>query len=48
MCQRYGSPQNYVAKVTAVTRLAQSNGFLIASDADRTIADAKRLNFACH
>ncbi|MDF0546430.1 alpha/beta hydrolase domain-containing protein [Sphingobium sp. H39-3-25] len=47
MCSRYGSPQNYVARVVAVTRKAQRDGFLLKGDADRTIQQAKRLTFAC-
>jgi hypothetical protein len=47
MCRRYGSPQGYVTKVTEVTRKAQRDGFVLKSDADRTIADAAGLKFSC-
>jgi hypothetical protein len=47
LCRRYGSPQNYVAKVTEVTRKAESDGFLLKADGDRTIQDARRVSFAC-
>ena len=48
LCRRYGSPQNYVAKVTEVTRKAESDGFLVKADGDRTIQEARGVSFACH
>jgi hypothetical protein len=47
MCRRYSSPQNYVARVTEVARKAQSDGFLLEVDANRTIQQAKKLAFTC-
>ncbi|MDF0546250.1 alpha/beta hydrolase domain-containing protein [Sphingobium sp. H39-3-25] len=43
--QLYGTPANYVARVTAVTRKAEQDGFLLKSDADRTIKDAEAIKF---
>jgi len=43
--RRYGSPQNYVARVTEVARKAESEGFLLKSDADRTIREAREVSF---
>jgi hypothetical protein len=48
LCHRYGSPQNYVARVTEVTRKARSEGFLLKPDADRTIREARSVSFVCH
>jgi hypothetical protein len=48
LCHRYGSPLNYVARVTDATRKAQSEGFLLKADADRTIREARSVSFACH
>jgi hypothetical protein len=48
LCRRYGSHENYVARVTEVTRKAESEGFLLKVDADRTIQEARSGSFACH
>lgn len=47
MCRRYGSTQNYLAKVTEVSRRLQSQGFLLKVDADRTIREAGNVAFTC-
>ncbi|MDF0546429.1 alpha/beta hydrolase domain-containing protein [Sphingobium sp. H39-3-25] len=47
MCRRYGSPRQYVHKVTQVSRKAQSDGFLLKADADLTIAQSRRQTFTC-
>ncbi len=47
MCDRYGSHAGYVEKVVAVTRKAQKDGFLLQSDAQKTIAEARNTAFTC-
>ena len=47
MCARYGSHDNYVAKVVEVTRKAESDGYLLTADANRTIEEAKAIGFTC-
>ena len=47
MCQRYGSHANYVDRVIAITRKAQKDGFLLQSDAEKTIAEARNTAFTC-
>jgi Alpha/beta hydrolase domain len=47
MCARYGSKENYVAKVVEVTRKAESDGYVLNSDANRTIEEAKAIAFTC-
>ena len=47
LCRRYGSTRNYLARVTEVTRKAQSDGFLLKRDADRTIEEARGVSFSC-
>jgi hypothetical protein len=41
----YGTPQKYLERVTAVTQKAQRDGFLLESDAARTIREAKDVKF---
>jgi hypothetical protein len=43
--QLYGTPENYVARVTAITQKAVSDGFLLQSDAARTISEAREVKF---
>lgn len=47
MCARYGSHAGYVDKVIAVTRKAQKDGFLLQSDAEKTISEARNTTFKC-
>lgn len=47
MCSRYGSKENYVAKVVEVTRRAESDRYVLTADANRTIAEAKSVGFTC-
>jgi len=47
MCARYGSAANYVARVTDVSRKAESDGYLLNADANRTIDEAKSLTLTC-
>ena len=47
LCSRYGSSQNYVAKVIEVTRQAERDGFVLAADANRTIQQARAQTFSC-
>lgn len=47
MCARYGTKENYVSRVIEVTRKAESDGYLLDVDANRTIEDAKAVTFAC-
>jgi len=47
MCARYGSKDNYVAKVIEVTRAAESDGYVLTADANRTIEEAKAVSFTC-
>lgn len=47
LCTRYGSSQNYVARVIAVTRQAERDGFLLTTDANRTIQEARAVAFSC-
>jgi Alpha/beta hydrolase domain len=47
LCARYGSQENYVAKVVEVTRRAEEDGYLLDADANRTIEAAKALTFTC-
>ncbi len=47
MCARYGSMENYVAKVVEVTRKAEDDGYLLDVDANRTIEEAKAISFTC-
>jgi hypothetical protein len=41
----YGTPENYVAKVMAITQQAVRDGFLLEADAERTIRDARTVRF---
>ena len=45
LCERYGSQQNYIDQVARITRKAKRGGFLVSADADRTIEEAKTVNF---
>lgn len=47
MCARYGSKENYVSKVVEISRKAESDGYLLSTDANRTIEDAKAAAFTC-
>jgi hypothetical protein len=47
LCARYSSGQNYAAKVVEVTRRAQRAGFLLESDANRTIDQARNITLTC-
>jgi hypothetical protein len=47
LCARYGSKENYVAKVVGVTRAAESDGYVLTADANRTILEAKAVSFTC-
>jgi hypothetical protein len=43
--QLYGTPENYVAKVTAITQKAVRDGFILEADAARTIKEAGAVKF---
>jgi Alpha/beta hydrolase domain len=43
--QLYGTPDNYVARVTAVSQKAVRDGFLLETDAEKTIREAKAVKF---
>jgi hypothetical protein len=43
--QLYRTPENYVARVIAVTQQAVKDGFLLQADADRTIREARAVKF---
>ena len=48
LCQRYGTPANYLARVISVTRKAEEDGFVLAADATRTISEASAVTFSCN
>lgn len=47
LCQRYGSHAAYVARVQAIVNANVRDRVLLSEDAQKTVADAKALNFSC-
>jgi hypothetical protein len=47
LCERYSSPASYLSRVVAVTGKAEQDGFVLKTDADRTINEAKAVTFSC-
>jgi Alpha/beta hydrolase domain len=47
LCQRYGSPAAYVARVQALAAANVRDGVLLPEDAQRTVDDAQATSFNC-
>lgn len=47
LCQRYGSHDSYVSKVKAIVNANVRSGVLLPEEAQKTVAEAKALNFSC-
>lgn len=47
LCQRYGSPAAYVARVQAIVNANVRNRVLLPEEAQKTVDEAKALSFSC-
>ncbi|NCB56354.1 MAG: hypothetical protein EOM46_02400 [Gammaproteobacteria bacterium] len=47
LCQRYGSHDTYVSRVKAVVNANVRDGVLLPEEAQKTVDEAKALNFTC-
>lgn len=47
LCQRYGSHDTYVSRVKAIVNANVRNGVLLPEEAQKTVDEAKALNFSC-